>query len=205
VWSDQMKVKTSEFIISAVEEKDYPRDGMPQVVFSGRSNVGKSSFINALLNKKNIARVSQTPGKTRLINFFLINQSFYFVDIPGYGYAKVSHDEMIKFATMIDAYLKSKKASLAVLLLDIRRKPTEDDLLMYEFFKSFDYPVLLVLTKADKLSNNQIFKQKRVIKKELNIDEADQMIEYSIHSKVNHDDIWSIIENYVGDEDGSQL
>jgi GTP-binding protein len=205
VWSGQMKVKTSEFIISAVEEKDYPRDGLPQVVFSGRSNVGKSSFINALLNKKNIARVSQTPGKTRLINFFLINQSFYFVDIPGYGYAKVSHDEMIKFATMIDAYLKSKKASLAVLLLDIRRKPTEDDLLMYEFFKSFDYPVLLVLTKADKLSNNQIYKQKRVIKKELNIDETDRMIEYSIHSKVNHDDIWSIIENYVGDEDGSQL
>lgn len=200
-----MKVKTSEFIISAVEEKDYPKDGLPQVVFSGRSNVGKSSFINALLNKKNIARVSQTPGKTRLINFFLINQSFYFVDIPGYGYAKVSHDEMIKFATMIDAYLKSKKASLAVLLLDIRRKPTEDDLLMYEFFKSFDYPVLLVLTKADKLSNNQIYKQKRVIKKELNIDETDRMIEYSIHSKVNHDDIWSIIENYVGDEDGSQL
>jgi GTP-binding protein len=205
VWSGQMKVKTIEFIISAVEENDYPKDGLPQVVFSGRSNVGKSSFINALLNKKNIARVSQTPGKTRLINFFLINQSFYFVDIPGYGYAKVSHDEMIKFATMIDAYLKSKKASLAVLLLDIRRKPTEDDLLMYEFFKSFDYPVLLVLTKADKLSNNQIYKQKRVIKKELNIDETDRMIEYSIHSKVNHDDIWSIIENYVGDEDGSQL
>jgi GTP-binding protein len=205
VWSDQMKVKTSEFIISAVEEKDYPKDGMPQVVFSGRSNVGKSSFINALLNKKNIARVSQTPGKTRLINFFLINQSFYFVDIPGYGYAKVTHDEMIKFATMIDAYLKSKKASLAVLLLDIRRKPTEDDLLMYDFFKSFDYPVLLVLTKADKLSNNQIFKQKRVIKKTLDIDETDQMIEYSIHTKVNHDAIWSIIEKYVGDEDGSQL
>jgi GTP-binding protein len=200
-----MKVKTSEFIISAVEEKDYPKDGMPQVVFSGRSNVGKSSFINALLNKKNIARVSQTPGKTRLINFFLINQSFYFVDIPGYGYAKVTHDEMIKFATMIDAYLKSKKASLAVLLLDIRRKPTEDDLLMYDFFKSFDYPVLLVLTKADKLSNNQIYKQKRVIKKALDIDETDQMIEYSIHSKVNHDEIWSIIEKYVGDDDGSQL
>ena len=194
-----MKLTSSEFIISAVEQSDYPKDGRPQIVFSGRSNVGKSSFINALLNKKNIARVSQTPGKTRLINFFLINKDFYFVDIPGYGYAKVSHSEMIKFATMIDAYLQSKQAVLAVLLLDIRRKPSEDDLLMYQFFKSFGYDVLVVLTKADKLSNNQIFKQKRIIKQALDIDDLDQMIEYSIHSKVNHDKIWSLIETYVGE------
>lgn len=194
-----MKLTSSEFIISAVEQSDYPKDGRPQIVFSGRSNVGKSSFINALLNKKNIARVSQTPGKTRLINFFLINKDFYFVDIPGYGYAKVSHSEMIKFATMIDAYLQSKQAVLAVLLLDIRRKPSEDDLLMYQFFKSFGYDVLVVLTKADKLSNNQIFKQKRIIKQTLDIDDLDQMIEYSIHSKVNHDKIWSLIETYVGE------
>lgn len=194
-----MKLTSSEFIISAVEQSDYPKDGRPQIVFSGRSNVGKSSFINALLNKKNIARVSQTPGKTRLINFFLINKDFYFVDIPGYGYAKVSHSEMIKFATMIDAYLQSKQAVLAVLLLDIRRKPSEDDLLMYQFFKSFGYDVLVVLTKADKLSNNQIFKQKRIIKQALDIDDLDQMIEYSIHSKINHDKIWSLIETYVGE------
>jgi len=200
-----MKLTSSEFIISAVNQSDYPKDQRPQIVFSGRSNVGKSSFINALLNKKNIARVSQTPGKTRLINFFLINKHFYFVDIPGYGYAKVSHSEMVKFATMIDEYLKSKQADLAILLLDIRRKPSEDDLLMYQFFKSFDYDVLIVLTKADKLSNNQIFKQKKLIKKSLELDDKDRMIPYSIHSKVNQKAIWSIIESYVGDENGHQL
>jgi len=200
-----MKLTSSEFIISAVNQNDYPKDQRPQIVFSGRSNVGKSSFINALLNKKNIARVSQTPGKTRLINFFLINKHFYFVDIPGYGYAKVSHSEMVKFATMIDEYLKSKQADLAILLLDIRRKPSEDDLLMYQFFKSFDYDVLIVLTKADKLSNNQIFKQKKLIKKSLELDDKDRMIPYSIHSKVNQKAIWSIIESYVGDENGHQL
>ncbi|MDA3932515.1 MAG: ribosome biogenesis GTP-binding protein YihA/YsxC [Tenericutes bacterium] len=194
-----MKITSTEFIISAVEADQYPDDNLPQIVFSGRSNVGKSSFINSLLEKKNIARVSQTPGKTRLINFFLINESFYFVDIPGYGYAKVSHAEMIKFATMIDEYLQSKKAGLAVLLLDIRRKPNEDDLLMYDYFKSFGYEILLVLTKADKLSNNQIFKQKKVIQEAIHPREEDTMIEYSIKTKMNHDNIWSIIENHVNE------
>jgi len=193
-------------MISAVNQSNYPDDGLPQIVFSGRSNVGKSSFINALLNKKNIARVSQTPGKTRLINFFLINESFYFVDIPGYGYAKVSQAEMVRFATMIDEYLKSKRASLAILLLDIRRTPSEDDLLMYEFFKSFDYDVLLVLTKSDKLSNNKINKQKKVIKRVLKPREDDVMIEYSTKTKVNHQRILDMIESYVtGDEDEKSL
>jgi len=193
-----MKIKTSEFVISAVDKKNYPTDNLPQVVFSGRSNVGKSSFINALLNKKNIARVSQTPGKTRLINFFLINDTFYFVDIPGYGYAKVSHSEMIKFAAMIDEYLKSQIASLAILLLDIRRVPSEDDLLMYDFFKSFGYPVLIVLTKSDKLSNNQMNKQIKIIKESIQLHDDDVIMPYSIQSKINHDQIWEIIASYVG-------
>jgi len=194
-----MKITSTEFITSAVETNQYPNDNLPQIVFSGRSNVGKSSFINSLLEKKNIARVSQTPGKTRLINFFLINEAFYFVDIPGYGYAKVSHAEMIRFATMIDEYLQSKKARLAILLLDIRRKPNEDDLLMYDYFKSFGYEILLVLTKADKLSNNQIAKQKKIIKNTINPREEDIMLEYSIKTKKNHEEIWKIIENHVNE------
>jgi len=194
-----MKLTSSEFIISAIDKKNYPKDGFPQIVFAGRSNVGKSSFINSLLNFKNIARVSQTPGKTRLINFFLINKSFYFVDIPGYGYAKVSQAEMVKFATMIDEYLQSKQAALAVLLLDIRRVPSEDDHLMYDFFKSFGYNVLLVLTKADKLSNNSITKQIKIIKETIQPREEDILIEYSTQTKVNHDTIWDIIESYVGE------
>ncbi|QWC00665.1 ribosome biogenesis GTP-binding protein YihA/YsxC [Mycoplasmatota bacterium] len=194
-----MKIYSSEFITSAVEFEQYPKDHLPQIVFSGRSNVGKSSFINSLLNKKNIARVSQTPGKTRLINFFLINESFYFVDIPGYGYAKVNHAEMIKFAAMIDEYLQSKQAKLAVLLLDIRRKPNEDDLLMYDYFKSFGYEILLVLTKSDKLSNNEIYKQKKIIKNTMNPREEDIMLEYSIKNKKNHDKIWEIFESYINE------
>ena len=194
-----MKLTSSEFIISAIDKKNYPKDGFPQIVFAGRSNVGKSSFINSLLNFKNIARVSQTPGKTRLINFFLINKSFYFVDIPGYGYAKVSQAEMVKFATMIDEYLQSKQAALAVLILDIRRVPSEDDHLMYDFFKSFGYNVLLVLTKADKLSNNSITKQIKIIKETIQPREEDILIEYSTQTKVNHDAIWDIIESYVGE------
>lgn len=192
-----MKIKDSQFVISAVDAHNYPQDHLPQIVFSGRSNVGKSSFINSILNKKNIARVSQTPGKTRLINFFLVNDAFYFVDIPGYGYAKVSHAEMIQFAAMIDEYLKSKQSSFAVLLLDIRRKPNEDDLLMYDFFKSFNYQVLVVLTKADKLSNNQINKQKKIIKDVLNPSAEDIMLEYSTKTKVNLDLILDLMEKYI--------
>lgn len=197
-----MKIKDATFLTSAVDPSNYPKDNLPQIVFSGRSNVGKSSFINSILNIKNIARVSQTPGKTRLINFFIVNQAFYFVDIPGYGYAKVSHDEMRKFAFMIDEYLKSRQSSFAVLLLDIRRKPNNDDLLMYEFFKSFNYKVLMILTKADKLSNNQIIKQKKLIATTINPQDGDMMIEYSVKTKVNHDQILSIFETYVhGDMD----
>lgn len=192
-----MKIQDVQFVTSDVDGQNYPKDHRPQIVFSGRSNVGKSSFINSILNRKSIARVSQTPGKTRLINFFLINQSFYFVDIPGYGYAKVSHAEMIKFAAMIDAYLKSKQSSFAVFLLDIRRKPNEDDILMYQFFKSFNYQVLIVLTKADKLSNNKIIKQKRMIQSVLNPDEDDEIIEYSIKTRIHHERILDIIESYV--------
>ncbi|MFP4478164.1 MAG: ribosome biogenesis GTP-binding protein YihA/YsxC [Candidatus Izemoplasmatales bacterium] len=194
-----MKITSAEFITSAVETDQYPKDNLPQIVFSGRSNVGKSSFINSLLQRKNIARVSQTPGKTRLINFFLINEAFYFVDIPGYGYAKVNHAEMIRFATMIDEYLQSKQARLAVLLLDIRREPNEDDLLMYDYFKSFGYDILLVLTKADKLSNNQIAKQKKIIKQAINPRQEDIMLEYSIKSKKNHEEIWTILEKHVNE------
>lgn len=192
-----MIIKEAKFLTSAVDPSNYPKDNLAQIVFSGRSNVGKSSFINSILNIKNIARVSQTPGKTRLINFFLVNQSFYFVDIPGYGYAKVSHEEMKRFAFMIDEYLKSKQSQFAVLLLDIRRKPNPDDLLMYEFFKTFGYKVLMILTKADKLSNNQINTQKRLIQSTIEPEEGDMMIEYSVKTKVNHDRILSIFDQYV--------
>ncbi|MCF7923848.1 MAG: ribosome biogenesis GTP-binding protein YihA/YsxC [Candidatus Izimaplasma sp.] len=194
-----MKITSAEFIISAVDSDNYPKDDLPQIVFSGRSNVGKSSFINSLLNQKKIAKVSQTPGKTRLINFFLINKKFYFVDIPGYGYAKVNQAEMVKFATMIDEYLQSGLPSLAILLLDIRRTPNEDDLLMYDYFKSCGFKILIALTKADKLSKNKIIKQKQIIEKNIKPRVQDTMIEYSIETKINHELIWNIILNQINE------
>ena len=192
-----MIIKDAKFITSAVNKNDYPNDNLPQVVFAGRSNVGKSSFINSLLNIKNIARVSQTPGKTRLINFFLINNIFYLVDIPGYGYANVSKTEILKFAEMIDEYLQNPLIKLGVLLLDIRRVPNEDDLLMYNYFKSMGLEVLLVLTKADKLSNNQKINQRNLIKSRFQDNTKTRIITYSTKTKENHEEIWNIINEVV--------
>lgn len=193
-----MKITSAKFIISAVDPSAYPKDNLPQIVFAGRSNVGKSSFINSMLNIKNLARVSQTPGKTRLLNFFLINEDFYFVDIPGYGYAKASKSQLLDFAKMIEEYFAHGNIDLGVLLLDSRRIPSEDDLLMYDYFKATGKKLLIILTKADKLSNNQLFKQKRLIKERLGLAKSDTLLEYSTTSKVNHDRIWNQLLEGIG-------
>lgn len=192
-----MKLTSIDFYGSAVAKEQFPTDNLPQIVFSGRSNVGKSSFINAMLNRKNIARVSQTPGKTRLVNFFYINEAFYFVDIPGYGYANVSKKMLLDFQLMIETYLQSPEISLTVLLLDIRRIPNDDDLLMYDYFKSMHSDVLIVLTKADKLSNNKQFNQIKKIKQKLALGPNDQIIPFSSVTMKNREKIWDIIENNV--------
>ncbi len=192
-----MKLQSVTFTGSAVKKEQFPQNNLPQIVFSGRSNVGKSSFINALLNRRNIARVSQTPGKTRLVNFFLINEDFYFVDIPGYGYAKVSKQQILDFQTMIELYLQSRQISLTVLLLDIRRLPNEDDLLMYEYFKSMSSETLIVLTKADKLSNNKRINQIKKIKQSLNARKEDLIIPISSTTKYNIDKVWEAIGDNV--------
>ena len=193
-----MKIKSAKFITSAVDPSVYPKDNLPQIVFAGRSNVGKSSFINSMLNIKNLARVSQTPGKTRLLNFFLINEQFFFVDIPGYGYAKASKVQLLDFSKMIEEYFASGNISLGVLLLDSRRIPSEDDLLMYEYFKATKKKLLIILTKADKLSNNQLFNQKRLIKQSLGLEKSEMLLEYSTNSKVNHDLIWNLLLEGIG-------
>ncbi len=192
-----MIIRSVDFSGSAVDKTGYPNDGLAQIVISGKSNVGKSSFINSLLNHKNIARVSQTPGKTRLINFFLINKSFYFVDLPGYGYASVSKKQLLEFARMIEEYLTCDRIVKAILLLDIRRVPNTDDLLMYEYFKAMARPVLIVLTKADKLSNNQRAKQIKQIEAVLKRRPQDKLYYYSIKTKVNHEEIWDELERSV--------
>ena len=147
-----MIIKTSEFVISAVKKFQYPIDNRAEIAFVGRSNVGKSSIINALTNRRHLAKIGKTPGKTRLINFFIINNDFHLVDLPGYGYAKVSKKEQESWGKIIETYLYGREElKKVVLLVDARHKPTADDITMYEWIKHYGYNVVVVATKKDKI------------------------------------------------------
>lgn len=175
-----MRIKQSEFIISAVKRNQYPSDNRAEVAFVGRSNVGKSSLINSLTNRKKLAKVSQTPGKTRLVNFFLINNDFYLVDLPGYGYAKVSKSEKDTWGKTIETYLTDRdELKRIVLLVDSRHKPTGDDIMMYEWAKHFNYNVAVVATKSDKLKNSEFKKSEKLIRETLQLNEDDKLYFYS--------------------------
>ncbi|CUO93624.1 YihA family ribosome biogenesis GTP-binding protein [Clostridium sp. NSJ-49] len=192
-----MIIKTSEFITSAVKRNQYPVDVRPEVAFVGRSNVGKSSIINALTNRRKLAKVSQTPGKTRLINFFLINDEMYLVDLPGYGYAKVSKKEKESWGKTIETYLMEREQlKKVVLLVDSRHKPTADDILMHEWIKHFGYKVIVIATKSDKLSNNEIGKSKKLIKETLKLGPED---EFYLFSSVKKNGKEELIDNIFGD------
>jgi GTP-binding protein len=175
-----MEIKQSEFITSAVKPEQYPDDGRIEIAFVGRSNVGKSSLINTLTNRRKLVKVSGTPGKTRLINFFLINNSFYFVDLPGYGYAKVSKSEKATWGKMMEQYLINRpQLKKVALLVDSRHKPTEDDLLMYNWIKHYGYEVVVVATKKDKLTKNEIQRSIKVIRETLNLDKTQEIMFFS--------------------------
>jgi GTP-binding protein len=157
-----MKILSAEFVTSAAGQKQFPRDGRPQVAFAGRSNVGKSSLINAVLNRKSLVKTSATPGKTQLINFFLINGAFYCVDLPGYGYAKTPRDVQDSWAPMIEGYLRdSPQIRTVVVLLDVRRDPDERDARLIAWLSHYRIPSLVVLTKADKVTRQQAMKVQR--------------------------------------------
>lgn len=155
-----MKIKNSEFIISAVNPKQYPTDNLPQIVLVGKSNVGKSSFINTMINRKKLAKTSSQPGKTRLINFYKIyeeNRNFYFVDLPGYGYSKMSKEQQVQVGNFIEEYLqKCKNICLVVFLIDIRHSPTADDKLMYNYIVSQNLPCVVIANKADKIAVTKV-------------------------------------------------
>lgn len=190
-----MIIRSVDFFGSCVRAEQYPKDHLPELVVAGRSNVGKSSFINAMLNRRKVARVSATPGKTRLLNFFLINSAFYLVDIPGYGFASAPKLEIEKFAGMIEEYFAvTPKLVHGLLLLDIRRIPSADDLMMYSFYKNNRLPVTVVLTKADKLSNNERAVQVKAIKSVLKAETADELVVFSAKTKENVDVVWRRIE-----------
>ncbi|MEG0296501.1 MAG: ribosome biogenesis GTP-binding protein YihA/YsxC [Clostridium sp.] len=202
-----MKINKSEFIISAVKREQYVEGGLPEVAFVGRSNVGKSSIINALTNRKKLAKVSQTPGKTRLINFFLINDGdFFLVDLPGYGYAKVSKKEKESWGTTIETYLTGRRElKRVILLVDSRHKPTEDDVLMHEWIKHFGYDVIVVATKSDKLSNNQIPKSKKLIMETLNLSKEDKLYFFSSLNKKNKDQMLDLLFDNLNTIDNSEV
>lgn len=192
-----MRIKQSEFIISAVKKSQYPVDQRVEIAFVGRSNVGKSSIINALTNRKKLAKVSQTPGKTRLINFFLINNDFYLVDLPGYGYAKVSKAEKASWGETIERYLNGREElKRVVLLVDSRHKPTADDIMMHEWIKHYGYDVIVVATKSDKLSNNALRKSEKVIREALKLSGNDKLYFFSSLNKKGSE---QLINNLFGD------
>ena len=168
-----MRIKKSDYIKSAVEEKDYPEKMGKEFAFIGRSNVGKSSLINSLCNRRNLARTSKTPGRTQLINFFDINNEFYFVDLPGYGFAKVPGHIKKTWGKIISDYLCSSREKIVFLLLDIRRIPTNEDIEMLEWLEHNEVNYYIIFTKTDKFSNNEKFKQLKEIKKKLEFDNED--------------------------------
>lgn len=185
-----MIIKKSDFVISAVKKIQYPATDFPEVAFVGRSNVGKSSIINALTNRRKLAKVSQTPGKTRLINFFLINDQFHLVDLPGYGYAKVSKKEQASWGAIIETYLSSREQlKRVILLVDSRHKPTGDDIMMYDWIKHFGYDVIVVATKSDKLSNNDLRKSEKIIRDTLKIGNEDRLYFFSSLNKKGKDQL----------------
>ena len=194
-----MQVNNPKFYISAVSKKQYPTKGMPEIVLAGKSNVGKSSFINTLINRKSLARTSSEPGKTRQINFYDIDSKFYFVDLPGYGYSKMSKKEQESVGKFIEEYLFTRKnISLIILILDIRHKPTQNDIIMYEYIKSTNLPFVILLNKADKIA---ITKVESVLKERKNdlglLNENITILPFSSERKIYSDEIWKEIEKYI--------
>ncbi|NRD76030.1 YihA family ribosome biogenesis GTP-binding protein [Bacillus sp. BRMEA1] len=193
-----MKVTSSEIIISAVRPEQYPDTDLPEFALAGRSNVGKSSFINKMLNRKGLARISSKPGKTQTLNFFLINELLYFVDVPGYGYAKVSKTERAAWGKMIETYFTTRQQlKTCVLIVDLRHPPTEDDCMMYDFLKHYEIPCLIIATKADKIPKGKWQKHLKVTKETLEMDPNDQIVIFSSETGEGKDKVWSILERYL--------
>lgn len=193
-----MKVHNAEIVISAVQPEQYPNTKLPEIALAGRSNVGKSSFINTLINRKGLARTSGKPGKTQTLNFYLIEEALHFVDVPGYGYAKVSKIERAKWGNMIETYITEREQLQAVVsLVDMRHDPTADDIQMYEFLKYYNIPVIVVATKCDKIKKNQWNKHESAIKKKLNFDPSDDFIVFSSETKEGKEKAWEAIEKYL--------
>lgn len=189
-----MNIQNAEFVISAAKKADFPRDQLPQVVFAGRSNVGKSSVINCLLNRKNFARVGNSPGKTTHINYFLIDRQMYLVDLPGYGYAKVSKAERDRWGRLIEQWFQDPSLmTLGVQIVDARHKPTADDCTMVECFKQSGKPFIVVANKLDKLKKSEIEPNLLRIKTTLQLDDSVKVIPFSAEKKIGRCELLSLV------------
>lgn len=192
-----MIIKNPQFEISAVRPAQYPKNDLPQIVLVGKSNVGKSSFINTMINRKSLARTSNTPGKTRQINFYNIDNNFYFVDLPGYGYSKLSKEEQVNMGRFIEDYLeKCQNISLIVLLLDIRHNPTADDVHMLNYIKKTNLPFMLVANKADKIAVTKVDNELNKIKEFLGISFT-TLLPFSAERKIYSETVWNEIEKFI--------
>lgn len=187
-------IKKAEFVLCAAWKSQWPDNDMPEICLAGRSNVGKSSLINTITNHSKLAKVSGTPGKTRTLNFFNINDELRLVDVPGYGYAKVNNKIKESFGDMIDTYLRERDTLKGlVLIVDYRHKPTRDDIEMYKYAKYYDLPVIVVATKEDKLKRNDLKKNEKIIKETLEFDKNDKFVKFSSLYKTGVDEVWQSI------------
>ncbi len=193
-----MKVNNPKFEISAVSPKQYPKNDLPQIVLVGKSNVGKSSFINTMINRKALARTSSEPGKTRQINFYNIDETFYFVDLPGYGYSKMSKQEQEKVGSFIEQYLvKSENIALVIFLIDIRHNPTENDRLMYDYIIRSGLPFIILANKADKIAPTKVEGVVGDLQKQINPIGDITMLPFSAEKKIYTEDVWNVIDEYI--------
>ena len=189
-----MLIKNPRFEISVMNKSQYPKNNLPEIVLAGKSNVGKSSFVNSMINRKSLARTSSAPGKTRQLNFYNMDDKFYFVDLPGYGYSEMSKAEQAKVGASTESYLKSRKnINLIILLIDIRHKPSENDIMMLDFIKHTGKHYIVITSKADKIAKTKVSSYVADIAKILDVPE-DLIFAYSSETKLNQETIWEVIE-----------
>lgn len=193
-----MEVKQSSLAAIGTNFSHYPTDGKTEIAFAGKSNVGKSTLINAMLGRKALARTSSQPGKTRTINFYDVNGAMYVVDLPGYGYAKAPKTEIAKWGAMIEEYLEKRQELKAIILLiDIRHEPGKNDIMMYEWLKHYGYDIIIAATKSDKINRSQIQKHLSVIRKTLGLGQNDVLIPFSGEKKTGVQQLWTEIDKFL--------
>ncbi|RYL93861.1 YihA family ribosome biogenesis GTP-binding protein [Sporolactobacillus sp. THM7-4] len=198
-----MKINQAEYIISAVSPAQYPTDGLPEIALAGRSNVGKSSFINKMLGRRSLVRTSEKPGKTQKLNYFKINGSFYFVDVPGYGYAKVSKKEKEAWRRMLETYFSERhELSAVVHLVDLRHPPSREDVQMHDYLAYFGHPVVTIATKADKVPKGKHGKHKRIIEQDLGIKKDEPLLLFSSVTGAGKEEAWEALKPFLNRQEG---